>query len=166
MSFITVTWKIWYVLYVFFCGPYRDRMVVTITTTVVSSSPAHAEVYLVQLYVINKVCQWLAAGQWFSVGTSVSSSNKTDHHDIAEILFQTGVKHHNRNTNHTFKLLNAYQSILRKHLISYVISKPSNLYLLSVVPSAMFFPILILYLISTLHAKCTCCNQIQLWILF
>lgn len=34
------------------CGLYRDRMVVTITSTVVSSSPAHGEVYLVQLYVI------------------------------------------------------------------------------------------------------------------
>ena len=28
------------------------------------------------------VCQWLATGQWFSPGTLVSSTNKTDHHDI------------------------------------------------------------------------------------
>ena len=28
----------------------------------------------------NKVCQWLAAGRWFSPVTSVSSTNKTDHH--------------------------------------------------------------------------------------
>jgi hypothetical protein len=27
------------------------------------------------------VCQWLAAGQWFSPGTQVSSTNKTDRHD-------------------------------------------------------------------------------------
>jgi hypothetical protein len=27
----------------------------------------------------DKVCQWLAAGQWFSLGTPVSSTNKTNH---------------------------------------------------------------------------------------
>jgi len=31
----------------------------------------------------DKVCQWLATGQWFS---PVSSTNKTDRHDITEIL--------------------------------------------------------------------------------
>jgi len=35
----------------------------------------------------DQVCQWLAAGRWFSPGTSVSSTNKTDLHDITEILF-------------------------------------------------------------------------------
>ena len=34
----------------------------------------------------DKVCQWLATGQWFSPGTPVSFTNKTDHQDIAEIL--------------------------------------------------------------------------------
>ena len=32
----------------------------------------------------DKVCRWLATGQWFSPGTPVSSTNKTDAHDIAE----------------------------------------------------------------------------------
>ena len=36
----------------------------------------------------DKVCQWLAAGQWFSLGTPVSSTNKTDRHDITEILLK------------------------------------------------------------------------------
>jgi len=36
----------------------------------------------------DKVCQWLVAG------TLVSSTNKTDCHDITEILFERGVKHH------------------------------------------------------------------------
>jgi len=31
----------------------------------------------------DKVCQWLVAGQWFS---PVSSTNKTDRHEITEIL--------------------------------------------------------------------------------
>ena len=38
-----------------------------------------------------KGCQWLAADWWFSTGTPVSSTNKTDHHDITEIL----LKNHN-----------------------------------------------------------------------
>ena len=35
-------------------------------------------------------CKWLATGRWFSPGTRVSSSNKTDHHDIqvTEILLK------------------------------------------------------------------------------
>ena len=36
----------------------------------------------------DKVCQWLATGRWFSPGTLVPSSNKTDYHDIAEILLK------------------------------------------------------------------------------
>jgi hypothetical protein len=36
----------------------------------------------------DKVCQWLAEGQWFSQGTPVSSTNKTDCHDITEILLK------------------------------------------------------------------------------
>jgi hypothetical protein len=36
----------------------------------------------------DKVCQWLATGQWFSLGPPVSSTNKTDHHDITEILLK------------------------------------------------------------------------------
>ena len=36
----------------------------------------------------DKVCQWLAADRWFSPGTSVSSTNKTDRHDITEILLK------------------------------------------------------------------------------
>jgi hypothetical protein len=54
------------------------------------------------------VCQCFAAGQWFSLGTPVSFKNKSDCHDIAEILLNvllntitkillSGVKHHNPN---------------------------------------------------------------------
>jgi hypothetical protein len=31
----------------------------------------------------DKVCEWLVKSQWFSPGSLVSSTNKTDHHDIA-----------------------------------------------------------------------------------
>jgi len=36
-------------------------------------------------------CQSPAAGQWFSPGTPVSSTNKTDCHDITEILLKVAL---------------------------------------------------------------------------
>jgi hypothetical protein len=59
---------------------------VSITTNVVSSNPLGRGVLYTTL--CDKVCQWLAAGQWFSMGAPVSSTNKTDHHDITEILLK------------------------------------------------------------------------------
>jgi hypothetical protein len=38
-----------------------------------------------------KVCQGLAAGQGFTLGTPVSSTNKTDCHDIVEILLKVAL---------------------------------------------------------------------------
>ena len=34
----------------------------------------------------HKICQLLATDRWFSVGSPVSSTNKTDRHDITECL--------------------------------------------------------------------------------
>jgi hypothetical protein len=59
---------------------------VPITTTVVSSNPAQARCTHTTL--CNKVCQLLGTGRWFSSCTPVSSTNKTDHHDITEILLK------------------------------------------------------------------------------
>jgi hypothetical protein len=39
----------------------------------------------------DKVCQWLATRLWFSPGPLVSSTNKTDHQDIAEILLKVAL---------------------------------------------------------------------------
>jgi hypothetical protein len=36
----------------------------------------------------DKVCQLLATGWWFSPDTVISSTNKTDRHDITEILLK------------------------------------------------------------------------------
>ena len=36
----------------------------------------------------DKVCQWVATGRWFSPGPPVSFTNKTDRHDITEILLK------------------------------------------------------------------------------
>ena len=45
----------------------------------------------------DKVCQWLAAGLWFSSGTPVSSTINTDRHEPRYNwnIFESGVKHHN-----------------------------------------------------------------------
>jgi hypothetical protein len=39
----------------------------------------------------DKVCQSLVAGQWFSLGIQVSSTNKTDRHNITEILLKVAL---------------------------------------------------------------------------
>jgi len=39
----------------------------------------------------DQVCQWLATSRWFSPGPSVSSTNKTDHHDITDILLKVAL---------------------------------------------------------------------------
>jgi hypothetical protein len=63
---------------------------VPITTKIVSLNPNHGKVYLIQHYVLKSLsvtCSTLA-GLWFSPGTLVSSTNKTDCHDLAEILLK------------------------------------------------------------------------------
>jgi hypothetical protein len=51
----------------------------------------------------DKVCQWLVADRWLSPGPPVSSTNKTDRHDITEILLKVALytikpeKRHNQN---------------------------------------------------------------------
>ena len=39
----------------------------------------------------DKVCQWLVAGWWFFPGNPVSATNKTDSHDITEILLKVAL---------------------------------------------------------------------------
>ena len=39
----------------------------------------------------DQVCQWLTTGRWFSPVTTISSTNKTDRHDIAEILLKVAL---------------------------------------------------------------------------
>jgi hypothetical protein len=55
---------------------------VPITTDVVSSNLDQGEVYNIM---------WLATGQWFSLGPLVSFTNKTEHHDITEILLKVAL---------------------------------------------------------------------------
>ena len=56
-------------------------------TLVVSSNHAHGEVYSIQHYLINFVSD-LPACPWFS---PISSNNKTNHHNITEILLKVAL---------------------------------------------------------------------------
>jgi hypothetical protein len=47
----------------------------------------------------DKVCQCLVAGRLFSPVTLVSTTNKTDRHDIAEIFLKVGLKTIYQTTN-------------------------------------------------------------------
>ena len=46
---------------------------------------------------VEKVCQLLALGRWYSPGTPASSTTKTGRHDIAEILLKVVLKHQKSN---------------------------------------------------------------------
>ena len=52
---------------------------VLITTNVVSSNLGHSDLYSIQ------------AVRWFSLDTPISSTNKTDRHDIPEILLKVAL---------------------------------------------------------------------------
>ena len=49
----------------------------------------------------DKVCQWLATGRWFFPDPPVSSTNKTDRHDIAEILLKVALNTIKQTNTHT-----------------------------------------------------------------
>ena len=73
------------------CG--RDRIVVGFTTNCNQClSSLNLWVWtpfrrgVLDTTLCDTVCQWLSTGWWFSPGTPVSSTNKTYHDDITEIL--------------------------------------------------------------------------------
>jgi hypothetical protein len=43
--------------------------------------------------------------RWFSPGPPVSSTDKTDHHDITEIFVESGVKYHKAYKPSTYMVL-------------------------------------------------------------
>ena len=69
---------------------FRTLQSVPITTKVVSLNPTHGEVYSIQLYGIKFVndLQFVCD---FSLGPPVSSNNKTDCHNISEILLKVAL---------------------------------------------------------------------------
>ena len=70
---------------------------VPITTYVVGSNLTHGKVYLIQHYVIKFVSDiWQVIGFLWVLGFP-PLTNKTDHHDITEILLKVALKQHNTN---------------------------------------------------------------------
>jgi hypothetical protein len=64
-----------------------------IITKVMSSNPAHGEVYSIQHYVIKFISAlWQVGGFLGVLLIPVSSTNKTDLHDITEILLKVAFK--------------------------------------------------------------------------
>jgi hypothetical protein len=57
--------------------------------TICSCSSTTQIVYITTL--CDTVCQWLVAGRWFSPGAPVSFTNKTDRHDITDILLKVAL---------------------------------------------------------------------------
>jgi hypothetical protein len=53
-----------------------------------SKYPIH---FKINTTLYDQVCQLLTTGWWFSPGTPVSSNNKTDSHDITEILLKVAL---------------------------------------------------------------------------
>jgi hypothetical protein len=72
-------------------------------------------IYIIHL--CDKVWQWLAAGRWFFPCTSVSSTNKTDSHDIAEILLKV--------SEWVSEWVSDYYLTPTKYLFSYIMARTS-----------------------------------------
>jgi hypothetical protein len=78
-------------LFIIFFSLKLPVQLVLITTDVVSSNPVRGEEYLIQHYVITFVSDLHRVG----CVLRFPQTNQTDRHNIAEILFESGVKHHN-----------------------------------------------------------------------
>ena len=62
--------------------------------------------------VCDKICQWLAAGWWVS---PVSSTNKTDRHDITELLLKVALNTVELLKQPLIKLLNGSKKVHHNH---------------------------------------------------
>ena len=82
-----------------------------IATKVVSENP-RSWWGVLDTTICDKVCQCLATGRWFSMGTLVSSINKTDHHNITEILLKVALN----TIDQTYWQTNAFEYFISKNL--------------------------------------------------
>jgi hypothetical protein len=79
-------------------------MVVGLTTTYASGAYHHwccGISIKARCNICDKVCQRLATGRWTSPGPSVSITNKTDRHGVAEILLKGALSTINEQTKQT-----------------------------------------------------------------
>ena len=90
----------------------RDRMVVEFTTTYAISAYQHCCCEFESISfrarcttLCDQVWQWLATGWWFSPGTPISFTNKTDRHDIIEILLKVALNNIKQKSKQTFTIM-------------------------------------------------------------
>jgi hypothetical protein len=72
-------------------------------------SKLYITLLVIKCHFNDKVCQWLAAGRSFSPGPPLSSTNKTDLHDITEILVEVALNTI-KQTSKTFSKNNVQQT--------------------------------------------------------
>jgi hypothetical protein len=80
-------------------GPWPNNTAVNLMSLLVLKN---TQLQLLYTTLCDKVCQWLAAGRWFSLSNLVSSTNKTEPHYITEILLKVALNTitHNLKTLH------------------------------------------------------------------
>ena len=85
----------------------RGRMTVGFTTTYAISTYHHYscefETHSGDTTLFDQVWQWLTADRWITQGTLVSSINKTDRNDIAEIFLNVALNTINQTNQAIFK---------------------------------------------------------------
>ena len=99
-------YHITFVIYLYYIKVWgrRDRIVVGFSTTCAISAYHHLRCEfeprswrgVLDTTLCDKVCQWLVTGRWISLGTTDSSTNKNDRHDITEILLKVTLNTMNR----------------------------------------------------------------------
>jgi len=114
----------------------------------------------------NKVCQWIATGRCFSSCTPVSSTNKTDHHDITEILkvsFNTMTLTNKKNCVCPYKTRTLTWISLTSRDCKYTTQGSRNIYFVFVWPSKTSFPQNIIFVeVLTLLTVRKCKNTMDL----
>jgi hypothetical protein len=96
----------------------RERMVVGYITTYVISVYHHLRCEfesrsrrgVLDATLCDNVYQSLPAGRWFSPGTPVSSTNKTDRHDITEILLKVALNTTNQTKPNRLQIIIHYKA--------------------------------------------------------
>ena len=86
------------------------------------------------------ICRWLAATRWFSPDPQVSSTNKTDRHDITEILVKVALSTTKQTNKHMFMCMLIYHS--QWHHYEYIIY-----------PLYIFTPMLFIYFFLLYFSK-------------